>query len=70
MEARGEVPRDPGDEDDEIEGDEGQASDEGCDGVADALGVGALGEELLLVAGDEIDVFLDVGLGHGLRHGC
>ena len=65
VEARGEVPEDPGEGAEEVHADEGEAADEGGDGVAEALGVGALGEELLLVAGDEVDVFLDVGLGHG-----
>jgi hypothetical protein len=65
VDARGEVPEDPGHGAEEIDRDEEQAADERGDGVADALGAGALGEELLLVAGDEVDVFLDVGLGHG-----
>jgi len=47
-----------------VRGDEGEAADELSDVVGEPLGGSALGEELLLVFGDEFDVSLDVGLGH------
>jgi len=52
-----------------VRGDEGQAADESGDVVGEALGGGALGEELLLVFGDELDVSLEVSLGHRVFRG-
>lgn len=53
-----------------MRGDEGQAADESGDVVGEALGGGALGEELLLVFGDELDVSLEVSLGHRVFRGA
>jgi hypothetical protein len=57
----------PEGEEEEVGGDEGEAADVAGDGVGEAFGGGALGKEVLLVAGDELDVGLNVtrGLGRG-----
>jgi hypothetical protein len=44
---------------------EGYAADDAGDAVAEAFGLGALGEELGFVLGDEIDVVLHMRLGQG-----
>ena len=54
------VEDDPGGEDAEMRGDELERADELGDGVGNDFGAGALGEELLLVLGDEFDVRLDM----------
>ena len=62
------VDRDPRGYADDVERDEDQAAGEGGDRVADALRARAPGEELQLVLGDEIDVFLDGVMQHrGVR---
>jgi len=50
----------PGEEDEQMREDEAEAADAAGYPVAKALGAGAAVEKLLLVAGDEIDVFLNV----------
>jgi hypothetical protein len=47
-----------------VRGDEGEAADASGYPVAEPFGRGAAGEELLLVFGDEIDVFLNLFLRH------
>ena len=59
------VQRDPGGKEEQVRGDEGQASNPGGHGVGEAFGSGALGEELLFVFRNEVDLFLNVLLGHG-----
>jgi len=54
------VDEDPEEEYAEMEGDEGEAAGEACDGVAEALGGGAAGEELLLVLDDGFNVLLEM----------
>jgi hypothetical protein len=55
---------DPTSEDDDVQHDEREAPRERRDRVAEALYMRAASEELLLVLGDDIDVFLDVILRH------
>jgi hypothetical protein len=50
-----------------MEEDKREVSGKGGNGIGDALGVGAALQELLLVLGDEVDVFLDLILRHGGR---
>jgi hypothetical protein len=47
-----------------MERDEDQAASEGGDNIADALCARTPGEELQLVLGDQIDVFLDRVMQH------
>jgi hypothetical protein len=61
------VHRNPGSHEKDVEEDKREVSGKGGNGIGDALGVGAALQELLLVFGDEIDVFLDVVLRHGGR---
>jgi hypothetical protein len=54
----------PTGEDRQVNAYEGEASCESGDGVAETFRWGATNEEVLFVFCDEVDVFLDVALGH------
>jgi hypothetical protein len=54
----------PSSEDCQVSADEGKASCEAGDGVAETFGRGATNEEVLFVLRDEVDVLFDVTLGH------
>ncbi len=63
--AREGVEEQPGDEEGDVGGDEAEAANERRDGVAEAFAGCALSEEVLLVFGNEVDMVLEVGRGHG-----
>jgi hypothetical protein len=53
-----------------VSADEGKASCEAGDGVAETFGRGATNEEVLFVLRDEVDVLFDVTLGHAAFLRC
>lgn len=64
------VDAEPEEEGAEVHQDKGETAGEGGNIVAEALGPGAGSEELLLVSGDDVDVFLNVVERHGLSLPC